>query len=46
MSCVAALTRVARQRIPLDMAAIFDPSEMKYKLQGINQRVELLRGFL
>jgi len=28
------------------MAAVIDPSEFKYKLQGLSERVETLRGFL
>lgn len=40
------LTPLAYPRIPLGMAVIFDPSEYKYKLQGLSQRAEVLRGFL
>jgi len=28
------------------MAGVIDPSEFKYKLQGLSERVEVLRGFL
>lgn len=29
-----------------DMTIHFEPSEFKYKLQGLGQRTEVLRGFL
>lgn len=40
------LTGSAKQRIPKYMTLLHDPSELKYKLQGLSERVEVLRGFL